>query len=65
MFAYPNRTQLKMQIVARVAEGETVKAICAEPGMPTTACVQVWRRGDAAFAAELATARARGPGGAT
>lgn len=59
-FAYPNRAQLKARIIERVAAGETVKAACAEPGMPDPASIQVWRRADPAFAADLAEARRRG-----
>jgi hypothetical protein len=55
-----NRAWLKAAIVRRVAAGETVAAICAEVEMPTKACVQVWRRGDADFAEALARARDAG-----
>jgi hypothetical protein len=57
---YPNRGAIKLRIIARVAEGETVAAICSEAGMPTAASVQVWRRADGWFAGELAAARRRG-----
>ena len=60
MPAYPERGAIKMRIIARVAEGETVAAICAEAGMPEASSVQVWRRADAWFAGELAAARRRG-----
>jgi hypothetical protein len=59
-FAYPDRAQLKLQIIARVAAGETLKAICAEAGMPEASSVQVWRRADPWFAVELAMARRKG-----
>jgi hypothetical protein len=59
-FAYPDRGQLKLAIIARVAAGETVRAICSEAGMPCADSVQVWRRADPGFAAELAVARRRG-----
>ena len=59
-FAYPDRSVLKAAIIARVAGGDTVKAICAEPGMPTDATVQVWRRADPLFAADLVAAQRRG-----
>lgn len=58
-FAYPTPSLIKAAIVERVTMGETVKAICAEPGMPTAASVQVWRRADAAFAEALRLARLR------
>ena len=59
-FAYPARGAIQRQIIARVAAGETVKAICAEAEMPCADSVQVWRRADPGFAAELAMARRRG-----
>jgi hypothetical protein len=61
MPSYPHRGALKAAIVARVAAGETVAAICAgDPAMPSADSVRGWARGDAGFAAELAGARARG-----
>ena len=59
-FAYPHRAHLKQDILARVTAGARVVEICAEPGMPCAATIQVWRRRDPAFAAELALARTRG-----
>jgi len=60
-FASPyDRPALKAEIVARVAKGETVKAICSEPGMPCADSVQVWRRADASFREALADAQRRG-----
>jgi hypothetical protein len=58
--AYPDRGQLKLRIIARVAAGETVAAVCSEAGMPCAGSVQVWRRADPWFAGELADARRRG-----
>src|SRR5579859_5081805 len=59
-FAYPNRSVLKAAVVARVAGGETVAAICAGPDMPSADTVRGWRRADPLFAAELVAARRRG-----
>jgi hypothetical protein len=59
-FAYADRPVLKAAIVARVAAGETVAAICAGAEMPSADAVRVWRRGDAGFAADLVAARRRG-----
>jgi len=59
-FAYPHRAHLKQDILARVKAGERVADICAEPGMPCAGTLQVWRRSDAGFAAELAQARSVG-----
>jgi terminase small subunit-like protein len=58
--AFPHRAHLKQEILTRVAAGETVRGICAGAGMPCEASVQVWRRADAGFAADLAAARRRG-----
>jgi hypothetical protein len=58
--AYPAPWLIKAQILERVTRGETVRAICAEPGMPCADSIQVWRRTDPGFAAELAVARTRG-----
>jgi len=52
-----DRPRLKSEIVARVAAGETLAAICAGPGMPVKESIQVWRRVDPAFRAALAAAR--------
>jgi hypothetical protein len=59
-FAYRHRAHLQLQILDRVAAGETVAGVCAEPGMPCAGSVQVWRRADAGFASALAAARRRG-----
>ena len=60
MPSYASPGHLKAAIVARVAAGETVVEIALEAGMPSAACVQVWRRADTGFAGELAAARVRG-----
>lgn len=59
-FAYPDRSDLKAAVVARVAGGETVAAICAGPDMPSADTVRGWRRADPLFAADLVAARRRG-----
>ena len=56
--AYPS--SIKVQFLERVGRGETVRAVCAEPGMPCEGSIQVWRRAAPGFAGELAAARARG-----
>lgn len=53
--------RLKAEIVARVDAGETVRAVCGSPGMPSEVTVRNWTRSDAAFAAALAAAKRRGP----
>lgn len=54
------RAQAKVAILARVASGETVKAICAGEGMPCAESIQVWRRADPWFREALVEARRRG-----
>jgi hypothetical protein len=57
-FAYPHRAHLKLDILARVAAGERLKAeVCAAPDMPDYVTVYLWGRADPAFAAELREAR--------
>jgi hypothetical protein len=46
-------------ILARVAAGETVRAVCAEPGLPCAGSVVVWRR-DPVFRAALEEALRKG-----
>ncbi|HLZ76829.1 hypothetical protein [Phenylobacterium sp.] len=60
MPSYPDRGQIKLAIIARVAAGETVAAICAAAGAPSADSVRGWARADAWFAAELAAARRKG-----
>jgi len=60
-YGYANRALLKQQIVARVAAGETVKAICAgDAAMPCAESVSIWARRDPLFHAELTQAQRRG-----
>jgi hypothetical protein len=56
--SYPR--YLRDVILARVAAGETVKAVCAEPEMPSAASVEFWRRRDPAFRTSLAQAISQG-----
>ncbi|HEY8003669.1 MAG TPA: hypothetical protein VIE16_05540 [Phenylobacterium sp.] len=51
--------RLMAEIAARVDAGETVRAVCASPGMPTEQTVRNWAKGDAAFGEALAAARRR------
>jgi hypothetical protein len=44
-------------ICRRLGEGESLKAICADPAMPSAATVHRWKRRDASFAARLRSAR--------
>lgn len=56
----PFPAHVKQAICDRLAGGETLKAICASEGMPTTRCVGLWARADATFATAMRDARARG-----
>jgi hypothetical protein len=48
-----DRGALKLEILARVTAGATLRAICAEPGMPCVRTVRNWRLTDEWFAGEL------------
>ncbi|MEW5687317.1 MAG: hypothetical protein AB1942_20575 [Pseudomonadota bacterium] len=55
-----DRPQIQREILARVEAGETVRAICAGPGMPCPRSVTNWARADAAgFGEALRAARGR------
>ncbi len=45
------------QVLMRIAEGETMSAICAGPGMPSRTAVHHWRWSRPGFAAALEQAR--------
>lgn len=55
-----DRPQVRQALLERLTAGETLKAVCAEPGMPDASSVRGWARRHAGFAAELAEARRRG-----
>lgn len=52
--------RLKVEIVARVAQGERLAAVCAVAGVPGRQTVRNWARADVGFAADLARAEAQG-----
>ncbi|TAJ72881.1 MAG: hypothetical protein EPO51_07025 [Phenylobacterium sp.] len=54
------RDRQKLEILERVAAGETVKAACARPGMPCPKSVDRWGRQDPGFRAALDVAMAKG-----
>lgn len=56
----PWRAKAKARILAGVAAGKTVRAVCEGGGMPCPQSVTNWWRADAGFAAALDAARARG-----
>ena len=47
------RAMLKFDILARVSGGESVRAICREPGMPSARTVSDWGRADPRFRQDL------------
>lgn len=51
---------VRHQLLDRVAAGEPLTHVCAEPGTPTHTTVRAWSRADPDFAAALAQARLRG-----
>lgn len=57
---HPYPGDLKLQILTRVADGETISAIGAEPGMPGRRTISAWAEEDPGFRAMLADARRKG-----
>jgi len=49
--------RIRIEVLARVAAGETVKGVCAGPGMPGPSTVHRWARENAPFGEELARAQ--------
>jgi hypothetical protein len=59
-FSYAaSRPQVRVEILRRIAGGERLKHICAEPGMPCQESVNGWMRRDRWFAERVRRARAR------
>jgi hypothetical protein len=48
------------RICAELAEGKSLRAVCAQAGMPAPSTVLAWAEADKAFAEQYAGARARG-----
>jgi hypothetical protein len=57
---YTSRKALQKEICARLAEGETLRRICRDEGMPAPVTVYAWMEKDAAFAERIARARETG-----
>lgn len=57
--AYPSSysDELALEICTRLAEGESLKRICSDEGMPNRSTVNAWRRDHPAFSAMFARAR--------
>ncbi len=51
------RRRLKAEVAVRIADGESLRAIGAEPGSPCAGTLRTWAATDAGFAAALAAAR--------
>lgn len=56
----PHHTELKNEICARIANGETLRSICREPGKPNFSTVYDWMDLDFDFAQRFARAREDG-----
>ena len=52
--------QIREKILARLAAGDSLRAVCSRPGMPTRATVRRWQAKDADFRAACERARERG-----
>ncbi|MDO9430079.1 MAG: hypothetical protein Q7T84_02135 [Phenylobacterium sp.] len=52
--------QARQQLLTRLAAGEPIMAVCAEPGVPSYASVYAWAKVEPGFAAELVLARRKG-----
>lgn len=60
MAARPYPPHVRDRLLARVAAGELIARICAEPGQPSPLTVSDWARRDPGFAARLAAAKRSG-----
>lgn len=49
--------EIRQTILARIKDGESLRAICAQDGMPDRNTVSRWLEADAEFAAKYARAR--------
>lgn len=56
-FTDEQRASIKTQICERISDGEPLRVICREPGMPSWRTVYLWREEDPEFAALIARAR--------
>lgn len=54
---YPNKEQIKRQIVGWLSEGKTLRDFCRQEGMPSYPSIFRWLDEDAAFAVDYARAR--------
>jgi len=57
---YPEKEQIKEQLVAWLSEGRTLKDFCRQQGMPNYRTIYLWIDADKDFAANIAHARDMG-----
>jgi hypothetical protein len=57
---YPNKDQIKTDLVAWIAQGKTLREFCRQDGMPSNTVMYDWEREDAEFASRIAHARETG-----
>ncbi|WAX22777.1 hypothetical protein MAJJADAN_00015 [Pseudomonas phage Amjad_SA] len=56
-FTESDKARIKRQLCERIAEGEPLRAICREEGMPAWRTVYLWREEDKEFDTAIAHAR--------
>lgn len=56
-FTDERKAEIKTEICERVSDGEPLRVICREGGMPSWRTVYQWREDDPAFASRIAHAR--------
>jgi len=57
---YPNKAQIKTDLVAWLAQGKTLREFCRQKGMPHNTVLYDWEQEDAEFAQRIAHARETG-----
>jgi len=57
---YPNKEQIKIDLVAWIAQGKTLREFCRQKGMPHNTVLYDWEQEDAEFAQRIAHARETG-----
>jgi hypothetical protein len=57
---YPNKAQIKIDLVAWLAQGKTLREFCRQKGMPHNTVLYDWEQEDAEFAQRIAHARETG-----
>lgn len=59
-FSEDEKARIKKEICERISDGEPLRVICREPGMPNWRTVYLWRENDTEFDALIARAREMG-----